>query len=284
MISGSTQVAGLLGGIKQVKVSLSPAIHNAAFKDKGLDWVYVPFGTTEAGLGKAIRGLAEAGVLGMNVTMPHKVMAMEHMDELTPQAAAIGALNTIELSDGRLIGHNTDGVGLVRYIQHDLGLDLAGSRVLVVGSGGSARAVVAGMSAAGAQRIRVLARDVDKAKWLQRVAGKAAFEAGAIGEIPGEWVSDSTVIINATPVGQKREDPAISTDAISRHAVVVDLVYRPPVTPLIEAARAKGAIAHSGLGMLLHQAALAFEIWTGTEAPMDAMSAAALWEMAKAEG
>ncbi|MEX2586506.1 MAG: shikimate dehydrogenase [Actinomycetota bacterium] len=283
MISGRTQVAGILGGIKQVKLSLSPAIHNAAFKDRGLDWVYVAFGTAEEGLGKAVRGLAEAGVGGMNVTMPHKVMAMKYMDELTLQAGAIGALNTIELSDGKLVGHNTDGVGLVRYIQQDLGVNLTGSRVLVIGSGGSARAAVAGMSAAGADLIRVLARDVGKAEWLHQVAGEVNFETAALGDVPEEWVPDSTVIINATPLGQKREDPAISTEAISEHAVVVDLVYRPPVTPLVEAARAKGAVAHSGLGMLLHQAALAFEIWTGTEAPMDAMSAAALSEMTKAE-
>lgn len=284
MISGRTQVAGIVGGVRQVKLSLSPAIHNAAFKDRGLDWVYVAFGVTEHGLGEALRGLAEAGVRGMNVTMPHKVVAVEHMDELTPQARSVGALNTIELRDGRLIGHNTDGVGLVRYIQHDLGVDLTGARVMVIGSGGSARATVAGMAAAGADLIRVVARDATKAQRLRPVAGDASFEAAGIGEAPREWIADSSVIVNATPLGQKHEDPAIGTDSISKHAVVVDLVYRPPVTPLVEAARARGAVAHSGLGMLLHQAALAFEIWTGTEAPIDAMSAAALWEMAKMEG
>lgn len=284
MISGATKVAGILGGPTQVTLSLSPALHNAAFRDRGLDWVYVAFGVSEAGLGAAVRGLAEAGVRGINVTMPHKVAAMEHMDRLTPQAETIGALNTIELRDGRLIGHNTDGSGLVRYIQQDLGVELDGSRVLVIGAGGSARATVAGITAAGAGMVRIVARDVAKALELRPIAGGAGFEAAEMAKVPDEWVADSTVIINATPLGQKQEKAPINTDSISKRAVVVDLVYRPPVTPLIQAARARGAVAHSGLGMLLHQAALAFEIWTATEAPMDAMSAAALWELARAEG
>lgn len=284
MISGATHIAGILGGTKQVKLSLSPAIHNAAFKDRGLDWVYVAFGTTEQGLGRAIRGLAEAGVRGMNVTMPHKVGAVEHMDDLSKQAELIGALNTIEVDGDRLVGHNTDGEGLVRHLRHDLGVSLDGARVLILGAGGSARATVAAMVEAGAEQIRVLARDPSKADALRPVAGQVWFAAAPMGEAPADWVSGSTVLINATPLGQKGEEPPIDTGLIDAQAVVVDLVYRPPVTPLLKAARAGGAMAHSGLGMLLHQAALSFEIWTGIEAPMDAMSAAALWELAKAEG
>jgi len=113
------------------------------------------------------------------------------------------------------------------------------------------------------------------------VAGGVAFEAADLKDHPAHWVAQADVIINATPVGQGNEPAVISTDAIARSAVLVDLVYRPPATPLIQAARDRGAIGHSGLGMLLHQAAISFEIWTGIEAPMEAMSAAGLWELAK---
>lgn len=212
----------------------------------------------------------------MNVTMPHKVAAMEFMDEISDTAARIGALNTIEVRGDLLIGHNTDGDGLMRFLSLDIGAELAGSRALVLGAGGSARATVAALAEAGAGEIWVVSRDPSKAQGLEYLAGNAVFQAGPLDGEAGRLVGEADVIINATPLGQKMEEPAVSTDKIRPETVVVDLVYRPPVTPLIEAARAQGAIAHSGLGMLLHQACLAFKIWTGVEPPMEAMSAAAL--------
>jgi shikimate dehydrogenase len=219
----------------------------------------------------------------MNVTMPHKVAAMEVMDHLTPKARTIGALNTIEVLDGELIGHNTDGDGLVRFILQDLGVDPAGCKVVVLGSGGSARAAVSGLASAGVSEICVLARNVNVAELLRPAAGNAAFTTAPIDDDPDEWVGAADLIVHATPVGQQMEEPLIPVEAISKDTVVVDLVYKPPVTPLIEAARARGAIAHSGLGMLLHQAALSFEIWTGVQPPIEAMSAAALLELAHFE-
>ncbi len=282
LISGQTHLTGILGSPDQVKLSLSPAIHNAAFKDLHMDWVYLPFAPAPEDLEIAIRGLAASGVLGMNVTMPHKLPAMAVMDRLAPPAQRIGAINTIEVRAGELIGHNTDGDGLRRFLEADLGVSLQESHALVIGTGGSARAAVAALGEAGVAHLCVLARDVSRAEDLRAVAGNVIFEAAGLDGDLDRWVSQARVIVNATPVGQKNEFPVIPVGAISPEVVLVDLVYRPPVTPLIEAARAKGAIAHSGLGMLLHQAALSFEIWTGVEAPMDAMSAAALWELAKA--
>lgn len=284
LISGQTRLTGILGGTEQVKLSLSPAIHNAAFKDLQMDWVYLPFGPAPEDLQTAIRGLAAAGVRGMNVTMPHKLPAMAVMDEISPSAQGIGALNTIEVQDGRLIGHNTDGEGLIRFLEWDVGVSLPSAHALVIGTGGSARAAIAGLGAAGVAHLCVLARDPVRAGELRPVAGGVSFEAADLNDDPARWVSQAGVIINATPVGQANEPPVIPTDAISPDAVLVDLVYRPPVTPLIQAARKRGAIAHSGLGMLLHQAAISFEIWTGAEAPMEAMSAAALWELARTAG
>lgn len=280
LITGRTKVAGILGSPEQVRLSLSPGIHNAAFRALDMDWVYVSFGTLPDDLAAAIRGLAAAGVRGMNVTMPHKVAAMEIVDWVTPQAERIGALNTIEVADGELIGHNTDGEGLVRFIEQDLGVDLSGCRAVVLGSGGSARAAVSGLAWAGVSEICVLARNPRAAEALESVAGGVAFTCAPLDDSPDPWIRSADVIVHATPIGQKQEGPLIAPDSISESAVVVDLVYKPPVTPLIEAARARGAIAHSGLGMLLHQAALAFEIWTGVEPPIEAMSAAALLELA----
>lgn len=281
LISGQTRTTGILGGTEQVKLSLSPAVHNAAFKDLQMDWVYLPFGCEPEDLEAAVRGLAAAGVRGMNVTMPHKVPAMAVMDEIMPSAHGIGALNTIEVRDGRLIGHNTDGDGLIRFLDWDVGVTLQESRALVIGTGGSARAAVAALGAAGVAHLCVLARDAGRAEELRPVAGNVPFESADLKDGPAHWVAQADVIINATPVGQGNEPPVIPTGSIPRSAVLVDLVYRPPVTPLIQAARDRGAIAHSGLGMLLHQAAISFEIWTGVEAPIDAMSAAGLWELAK---
>ncbi|HEU4866141.1 MAG TPA: shikimate dehydrogenase [Actinomycetota bacterium] len=281
LISGQTRLTGILGGTEQVKLSLSPAIHNAAFKDLQMDWVYLPFGCEPEDLEAAIRGLAAAGVRGMNVTMPHKVPAMAVMDEIMPSAQGIGALNTIEVRDGRLIGHNTDGDGLIRFLDWDVGVNLQESRALVIGTGGSARAAVAALGAAGVAHLCVLARDAGRAEELKAVAGNVPFETADLKDDPAHWVAQADVIINATPVGQGNEPAVIPTGSIPRSAVLVDLVYRPPVTLLIQAARDRGAIAHSGLGMLLHQAAISFEIWTGVEAPIEAMSAAGLWELAK---
>lgn len=256
-------------------------MHNAAFKDLDMDWVYLPFGPTPGDLESAIRGLAAAGVRGMNVTMPHKVPAMAVMDVLAPSAQRVGALNTIEVRGGELIGHNTDGDGLVRFLERDVGVAPAGARAVVIGAGGSARAVVSAFGAAGVAHLCVLARDPAKAEALRPLAAGVEFEAVDLAEA-GTRVAQASVIINATPIGQANEAPVIPVEAIDRSAVLVDLVYRPPVTPLIQAARSRGAVAHSGLGMLLHQAALSFEIWTGVGASLEAMSAAALWELAKA--
>ena len=282
LITGKTKVAGILGAPEQVRLSLSPAIHNAAFRALDLDWVYVSFGTASDDLESAVRGLAAAGVRGMNVTMPHKVAAMEVVDRLTPQAQKIGAVNTIAVRKGELIGHNTDGEGLVRFIEQDLGVDVEGRKAVVLGAGGSARAAVSGLAGAGVKEICVLARNVDSAEELRSIAGEVLFDSGVLDGSVGQ-LSSADVISHATPVGQKMEDPLVPPEAIRPDAVVVDLVYKPPVTPLISAARARGAIAHSGLGMLLHQAALAFEIWTGVEPPIEAMSAAALFELAHFE-
>lgn len=272
-------MAGVIGSPQQVGGSLSPAIHNAAFEALGMDWVYLALGIDEGVLSKGIQALGAAGVRGLNVTMPHKVAVLGSMDRLSEDSAQIGAVNTIEFTKDGMVGHNTDGKGLVRFLRSDVGAPIEGARILILGAGGSARAVIHAFGASGASEIVVAARKSHHSAELALLAGPAEFRMLALdgaGTEVRSAVGLADVIVNATPVGQRGEPSIIPVSAIGQDCVVVDLVYRPPVTALIEGARAQGAIAHSGLGMLLHQAALSFEIWTGVEPPLNIMSSAAL--------
>lgn len=224
-----------------------------------------------------VRGLAAAGVKGLNVTTPHKLEAIDCLDELDESAKRIGAVNTISLSQTSAIGHNTDGVGFTRFLTEDAGFVIQGSTAVLLGAGGAARALIVALSDAGCASVTVAARDVSKAKGLAELAGDSRFSACELAEVD-EVVRSSDLIVNAIPLMHGPEN--VSEDAISPGAVVVDLTYAPPITPLIAAARRRGAVAHSGLGMLLHQACLAFEIWTGVIPPIDVMSAAALGAIA----
>ncbi|MGH2771718.1 MAG: shikimate dehydrogenase [Actinomycetota bacterium] len=275
-------VAGIVGSPQQVARSLSPAIHNAAFEALGMDWTYLTFGVA-SDPARAIRGLAAGGVRGMNVTMPHKIAAMKAVDDLSAAASRIGAVNTIEVAAGKLIGHNTDGEGLLRFLEEEAGVAVGGCPVVVIGSGGVARAVVSAMAGAGAGSISVLARSVGRGMELAALAESCPFTVHQLDD-PGVKIAPGAVIVNATPVGQESDLSPIPADSIDSDCVVVDLVYEPAVTPLVEQARSRGAIAHSGLGMLINQAALSFEIWTGVQPPMDEMSAAALGQLSRPPG
>lgn len=278
-ISGSTNLVGIIGGSDQVLTSLSPPIHNAAFDALGLDWVYLSFPVPASAVESAIRGLSASGIRGLNVTMPHKIAAADVMDVLEGDAKAVGAVNTIEMRGETLIGWNTDVEGFTRYLRLDLGYEVMGKRALVLGSGGAARAVVASLNSGGASEIAVAARDRDRALELESMVGVSSeFSALALQDAAAA-AGEADLIVNATPVGQLGESPLLDPASIRIEATVIDLIYHPPATPLISAARSRGASAHNGLGMLLHQAALAFEIWTGTRAPLEAMSAAALGEL-----
>jgi shikimate dehydrogenase len=276
VLSGSTCVAGVVGGPLQVARSLSPAIHNAGYRALGLDWVYVGFPVAAEGEDAVavLRGLGRSGVAGFNVTMPHKLAAAAAVDHLAGQAAVVGAVNAVEVTGNELVGWNTDGEGLASFLVRETDTDLDGCSVVVIGAGGSARSVVSGLVLAGAGAVTVLARDPDRAAALAPMAGEASFRALPLSSA-GAAVAGADVIVNATPVGQEGEDPLIPVDAIRPGAVVVDLVYHPLETPLVQAASRAGAKAYGGLGMLVHQAALAFEIFTGRSAPLEALWAGA---------
>lgn len=270
--TGGSSFVGILGW--PLERTLSPVIHNVGFRRVALDWAYLSWPVEPSLLADAVRGLRALGAMGANVTMPHKETVVEHLDELSGDAREVGAVNTIQRLGSRLIGHNTDVDGFAEFLAGDAGFDVAGKTALVLGSGGAARAVVKALDGLGAGDVAVAARDGDKAV---AVAGLAA-RATARGE---EWADaakvarDADVVVNATPLGTAGEH-ALPGAAFRPGQCVVDLIYTPPSTPLVEAARAAGAEAWGGLGMLVRQAAASFTIWTGQAAPLEAMSAAAV--------
>jgi len=275
-LTGHTRTAGVIG--YPVRHSLSPAIFNAAFAAAGLDWAYLAFEVPEGAAGLAMGGVRALGLEGVSVTMPHKAAVIPALDRLTADAEALDAVNCVHRAGHELVGHNTDGPGFVDSLRMDEGLDLAGRTVTILGAGGAARAVIRAVAGAGARSVVVVNRSPDAAARAVALAPDVA----RVGT-PDE-VGDTDLVVNATPLGMgvvagadgADEPLPLDPDRFQAGQVVVDLIYHPAVTPLIAAARARGLVAVNGLGMLIHQAAHAFRIWTGEEPPLEAMSAAAL--------
>ncbi len=270
--TATTRLAGVLG--HPVKHSLSPVLHNAAFAEVGLDWAYVAFDVPDGAGPAAVAGVRALGLQGLSVTMPHKGSAALACDELSATAAALGVVNTIVRRGDRLIGEATDGPGFLASLRA-AGHDPAGRTCLLLGSGGAARAVVHALAGAGAARIGVLARRPEAAREVAVLAGNA----GAVAT-PDD-LGSVDLVVNATSVGMLGTPGEgalpLGLDLRGLHPgqVVADLVYHPLRTPLLTAAEAAGATPVDGLGMLVHQAALAFELWTGIQAPLGVMAAAA---------
>jgi shikimate dehydrogenase len=280
-ITGRTAVYGILGW--PVEHSASPRMQNAAFAEGGLDAVYVPFAVDPAALATAVQGLRALGVRGVNVTLPHKEAILPLLDEVDPDAHAIGAVNTVIRDGDRLMGLNTDGAGLVRSLE-EAGVEVRGARVTVLGAGGAARAAVVGLARVGAGSLRVAARRPDRAKAMVdaigSVPGHARITPCPMDAELGDHFAHTDLLVQATSAtlgaGPAAEElaAALPMDALPSGAAVVDLVYDPLETTVLRAARARGLRAVDGLGMLLHQGALAFEHWTGQPAPLAAMRAA----------
>jgi len=269
--SAASAVVGVIG--HPVGHSLSPLLHNAAFDALGLDWVSVAFSVPAGEAAAALAGMRALGVVGLSVTMPHKHDAADLVDECTPVAQRLGVVNCVTQSDGRLLGDSTDGAGFVASLRR-AGFDPAGRRCLVVGAGGAARAVILALADAEAVEVVVVNRTVVRAEEAAALAGGR----GRVGQVAD--VAGADLVVQATPVGMDGVDvgpTSVPFDPLLLHRgqVVADLVYHPMVTPLLAAARAQGADTVGGLGMLVHQAALAIERWTGRRAPVEAMWAAA---------
>ena len=273
MITASTRVAGVIGD--PVGHSLSPVIHNAAFRALDLDWVYLAFPVPAGDGAGAARAMRTLGLDGLNVTMPHKADVIAGLDRLAPTAEALGSVNTIHRLAGELVGESTDGAGFVDALVADEGFDPADRRVVVFGAGGAARAVILALAEAGAADIAVVNRTAARAEEAAALAGAGVGRVGSEDD-----VDDADLVVNATSVGMAGTAVAdavlLDTARLRPGQVVADLVYHPIRTPLLVAARERGAVAVTGLGMLIHQAAHAFRLWTGEDPPLEVMSAAAL--------
>ncbi len=270
-VTGSTRLAGVIGS--PVRHSLSPAIHNAGFDECGLDWVYVALEVLPGSAAAALEGMRAFGIAGLSVTMPHKDAVHDLVDERSLAAERMRAVNCVQLVDGRLIGHNTDGDGFVDSLRLDAGVDPSGLSVVVLGAGGAARSVIEALGRAGAAGIAVVNRTEARAIEAASLGG----EAGRPGTLSD--ISRADLVVNATSVGLGSDEMPIPGNYLRPGQLVADLVYHPLETALLRSAVAAGARAHDGLGMLVHQAARQFELWTGVPAPVTAMRSAAEAEL-----
>jgi shikimate dehydrogenase len=272
MISGKTKLYGIFG--YPVEHTFSPGMHNAAFRKLGIDASYVPFAVAPEKLADAVRAVIALGLSGLNVTVPHKETVIAHLDDLSQEARLIGAVNTIQVFEGKLIGHNTDGRGFIRSLRNNAGFSPKGKTIFLIGSGGAARAVSFSLALAGAKRIGLFDVDGRKAEMLASdIRKKTGVDAEALvtGDI-AVAVDRADCLINATPLGLKKNDSLpIRQELIRREHLVCDLVYNPPATSLLNAAKKKRARTLPGIGMLLYQGVIAFEIWTGIKAPVQVM-------------
>lgn len=277
-IDSRTTVVGIVGD--PVAQSLSPRMHNAAFDALGMNWRYVAFRVPARALAQALQGLAALGLAGVNVTVPHKEAAAGLVDDLDPVARRIGAVNTIRVAGGRLQGFNTDAAGVAGA----LGGAAQGRCCLIVGAGGGARAAAFALAEA-AVRIVVLNRTESRARGLAEVVAAAApscrVEAGPLTrEAVERALKDADVVVQATAAtmsaamgggGERAEWLDALAARLRRGMTVLDMVYTPPWTELLASARAAGAVAVSGLAMLVFQGARSFELWTGRPGPLDVM-------------
>ena len=273
-IKGSTNIVGLIG--HPVEHSFSPPMHNAAFQALGMDYAYVAFDVDPSDVKSAIDGADALNIKGFNVTIPHKIEVMKHLEELDEVASLIGAVNTIDFKD--LKGYNTDGIGAIKAIEEVT--SVKDKNVVVAGAGGASRAISFYLAKYGVESLTILNRNVDKAQSLASdVLGSDLIgnvNADSISEI-GTFLKDADILVDTTPLGM---DPHIDDEPVAKakdmheDLVVFDAVYNPNETVLLKEALKAGAKPVYGIKMLLYQGAESFKIWTGVDAPVDVMEKA----------
>jgi shikimate dehydrogenase len=272
---------GILGW--PVEHSRSPAMQNAAFRARGLEASYVCFSVHPDDVADAVRGIKALGVRGANVTVPHKEEVLRWLDDVTPQARAIGAVNTIVREIDRLVGYNTDAPGLARALD-EAGVQVDGARTAVIGAGGAARASAVGLAGSGARSILIAARRLEQAEQLKRdlapVCGPCElYTAELTREALTGYLRETTLLVQSTSATLAGSPDAagfaaqLAIEALPREAAVVDLVYKPRETSVLARAKERGLKTVDGMGMLLYQGALAFELWTHLPAPIEVMRA-----------
>ena len=260
--------------------SISPVFQQAALDAIGFDGTYQAWDVEPQDVGQFVDGLRTPGTLGINVTVPHKEAVIPFLDEVDDWASTAGAVNTIVNREGRLTGHNTDGIGFLRALREGAGFEPAGRDVLVLGAGGSARGVVYALARAGVARLFIANRTVERAAQLAALSvdSGVAAEALELPEAPGA-AKEVALIVNCTSMGMSHGPDETGTplnaEDIPSSVLVNDLVYNPQETPLLREAARAGAATLGGIQMLVYQGAASFEMWTGQPAPVAVMIEAA---------
>lgn len=276
MISGRTKLTGFFA--KPASHSLSPLMHNLAFSHWGIDAVYLAFEVDQTNLRQAVESIRTLNMLGVNVSMPNKTAVLAYLDQLSPEAELIGAVNTIVHQEQRLIGYNTDGMGFVRSV-NETGHPIKNQKIVVLGAGGAAKAIVVQMALEGAQEITIYKRLNATFLPLKEYFVKVSEKTGCpirLHDYADESqlaldLSQANLLINATDIGmgsKKDQLPIADVKLLHSQLAVFDLIYSPSETRLIQEAKKMGIKAYNGLGMLIHQGAIAFELWTHREMPV----------------
>lgn len=251
-------------------------MQEAAFQARGLNWRYLTIEVRPEDLAGAMVGLRAFNMRGINLTIPHKVAVIQYLDRLSPEAELMGAVNTVVREGDQLIGHNTDGKGFLRSVREDAGVDPKGKRIVFLGSGGAARAMTVELALAGAAHITIVNRTPSRGQELAKLLREKTPVTAQFVHWQGEYVvpPEADILVNATPVGlfpNVEEMPLVVMASIRPDLLVCDVIPNPPRTAFLRAAKARGARTLDGLGMLVYQGAIAFQMWTGVEAPVNVM-------------
>ncbi|MZQ81959.1 shikimate dehydrogenase [Paenibacillus sp. 5J-6] len=270
-IDSHTILYGVFGD--PIRHSRSPIMLNRAFQEADINAVYAAFHVRPDELGDAVRGIRALGYRGINVTIPHKVEVMQYLDVIDEGARVVGAVNTIVNEDGKLIGYNTDGIGYVRSLKEETGIDLLGKNVLVLGAGGAARGVAYALAKEGAGCIYIANRTKERALELADTISAFTKTIGLGLDEISNVVDEVAFVLNTTSAGMHphTDELPMPVELLREHHLVSDLIYNPRITRFLREAETLGARIHGGLGMFIYQGAYAFEYWTGKPAPVAAM-------------
>ena len=273
-ITGRTKIVGVIGD--PVEHSCSPPMHNTAFREMGMDYIYVPFHVKPADLSAAVEGFKALNVMGINITLPHKSAALTLMDSLSQEARLIGAINTMVFRDGMVEGHNTDARGFIASLREKGIENIQGMKVVVLGAGGGAQSVVVGLALEGVDRITIANRTPEKAiRIAENISEKTGIQVKGISlsdNLLPEHISQSRLLVSTISAGMDPSIPlVIDPDWLHEDLTVCDIVYTPPETNLLKAAAQRGLRTVGGMGMLVHQGAISFQLWTGEQPPVNTM-------------
>ena len=276
LIDGSTRIVGVFG--HPIEHTASPAMHNAAFDHLGLNWRYLAFDVHPDDLHGALRGICDLHFVGVNLTVPHKLLAVKMVNSMDKEAQLLGAVNTVLVDNRKLMGFNTDGYGFKRAVREEFGMELRGRRVLILGAGGAGRALAVQCAVEGAAAIFIVNRTHSKAASVVAEIRKLTPRTFTVAmpmepQHIGKHLDEVDIVVNATSLGLRPGDtpPLAKFPRKCKWLRVYDTIYRPSETRFLAAARKAGAQTANGLSMLLHQGARSFEIWTGRRAPLPVM-------------